>query len=1148
LETTDELQALLGEIAIDGARGQLLERGAAWALFRQEGILPTDAPPLGDEIESDLAEYGFSLLRIGLSLREQTGSTEATRRAFDRAARAFEALTTNDRPDTAESGFYRVLAAGAYHLASYSAIAYSLLQPLSNPNLNTAEHALLLLILRDLPGLRRLTRDYLLSPEHTDEAITNILEDEGEEPDEAFSIVLNATVCRALAFFDFALQTGDATLVERSASLLATGQRLAAETGSISLWWIIRLCRNFIDDLWEHSLHRKLPLVSPEGAQQSYPALRERFITSLYARSTSEVELWPSQLEAAVRSTNVEDDLVVALPTSAGKTRIAELCALMTLAQDRRVLIVTPLRALSAQTERSFRKTFGPLGFTVSSLYGASGVSETDEDALRSKNIVISTPEKLDFALRNDPNIIDDVGLIVLDEGHMIGPTEREIRYETLVQRLLRRGDAQSRRIVCLSAILPEGEQLDDLTAWIRSDQPGSAVTLRWRPTRQRFGHLIWRSATPIRPAGAQLYFDSRTEVPFISRFVEAIPARRPERSPRPRAEKDLTIFAAWKFAEQGKRTLIFITQANWVEGYGEMALELVQRGYLPPLLDDHEAIKRAVEVGREWLGDDHCAVKCLQIGVAVHHGGLPNPFLRELEPLLARGTIKVIVASPTLSQGLNLNAAVMLVPILHRSGNIISGEEFANVAGRAGRAFVDVEGLVVHVMHQGGEWRLSPWRNLVATARSRTLESGLIQIVTAILSKLSDQGVLSRQDAFEYLANSRDPWNAPNFPPGGDESEPLSELVEKLDATVFGLIEALDADSSDLPRLLDEALQGSLWSRQLSRREDGIQVKEWHRWLLQARAQLIWRSTTAPARRGHFAMGVGLEAGIALDAMATELGVLIDQADEASLPGDEDRLVAALTALAERLLMLRPFVPELKNALPTNWRDLLRMWVTGVDVNTIGTDNMGVIEDAFTYRLVWAMEALRTRRMALGWSPDTLAGGGAAALETGVPRFMMAMLIRAGLPSRRAAMIAINDGQALFVDPSGMREWLQSEEITSLSASNQWPSLETAALWQRFIDDTLSAGVRNADIGEVKLSLAENQTRPADGIYRVELESDGEAWICTPDYRRLAKLRRRGRDRANGLLSARFVSGDNRAVIKRYGPGRAQWTNPEEV
>jgi hypothetical protein len=1146
LETIEELQTLLDEVAVDGARGQLLERGAAWSLFRQDGALSEDAPPLGDGIKTDLTEYGFSLLRLALALREQTGSSDTTRRAFERAARAFEALTTNDDPESPEKGFLRVLAAAAYHLASYSAIAYSLLRPLENPNTNPAEQALSLLILRDLRGLRAMTREFLLADEHGDEAVAGMLDDDESDTEEALSIILNATVCRALAFFDFALQTGDASLIERAAALLTIGQRLAADAGAVSLWWIVRLCRNFIDDLWDHSLHSRLPLEPPQGAEQTYPGLREGFVTSLYARKTSEVELWPSQLEAAARSTDVEDDLVVALPTSAGKTRIAELAALMTLAQDKRVLIVTPLRALSAQTERSFRNTFGPLGFSVSSLYGASGVSESDEDALRSKNIVIATPEKLDFALRNDPNIIDDVALIVLDEGHMIGPTEREIRYETLVQRLLRRADAVNRRIVCLSAILPEGDQLDDLTAWIRSDVPGGPVTFRWRPTRQRFGHLIWRPATRDKPAGAQLYFDSRTEVPFIARFVEEVDARRPERRSRPREEKDLSIFAAWKFAEQGKRTLIFVTQANWVEGYGNMALNLVERGYLPSLLQDPETIERAVEVGKEWLGDDHCAVKCLEIGVAIHHGGLPNPFLRELELLLSRGTIKVTIASPTLSQGLNLNAAVMLVPILHRSGHLITGEEFANAAGRAGRAFVDVEGLVVHVMHRGGEWRLEEWRNLVASARSRSLQSGLIQIVNAILAKLSGHGVLDREDAFEYLANSRDPWNVDELASEDDESEPLSQLVEKLDATVFGLIEALDADSADLPRLLDEALQGSLWARQLSRRDDGDELKDWHKNILQARAQLIWSTTTASTRRGHFAMGVGLEAGLALDAMADDLGTLIDQADSAALSGDEEALVAALTALAERLLVLRPFVPDAKNALPQNWRDLLRMWVTGVDVNTIGTSNMGVVEDAFTYRLVWALEALRTRRITLGWSPDIIAGGGAAALDTGVPQFMMAMLIRAGLPSRRAAMIATREGNALFVDSAEMRAWLESDEIAELTDGGDWPTPETAALWQRFRDETLSGGMRTIDVSEVRLELAVGQPRPADGVYRVETDNTGEVWVCTPDYRRIAKLQRRLRARAGDLLSARFVSDDNRAVVRRCGRGHAAWLAPD--
>ncbi|MCV5857252.1 DEAD/DEAH box helicase, partial [Escherichia coli] len=77
-------------------------------------------------------------------------------------------------------------------------------------------------------------------------------------------------------------------------------------------------------------------------------------------------------------------------------------------AGGRRAIVVTPLRALSAQTEATLQRTFGPLGKTISALYGSIGVSGFDEDAIRGRDIVVATPEKLDFALRNDPSLLDD--------------------------------------------------------------------------------------------------------------------------------------------------------------------------------------------------------------------------------------------------------------------------------------------------------------------------------------------------------------------------------------------------------------------------------------------------------------------------------------------------------------------------------------------------------------------------------------------------------------------------------------------------------------------------------------------------------------------------------------------------------------------
>lgn len=1161
METIDELTTFLTDATVDGILGRLLYRGAAWSLMRENGVLPPNAPPLGATIETDLAEHGFALLRGAMALRAQAGTSDLTSKAFERSANAFEALVRNGDPESHDRGFRRTIAAAAYHLAGFSAVAYSLFNETAG-DLNTSpgETAIQHLILRDLGQLRGFVRDWLDNDDHKDEQIAEALRGEEPDVDEALSTILNTTICRALAYFDFALETGETEPIETARALLDVAVSLADNAENVPLWWISNLCRHLIDDLWQHSLHENLPTEPPEGTEEKYPDLRRLFISSLYARKTSEVELWPSQREAARRSTDVTDDLVVALPTSAGKTRVAEIAALMTLSSARRVLIVTPLRALSAQTERSFRKTFAPLGFSVSSLYGASGLSAGDEDALRTREIIIATPEKLDFALRSDPSLIDDVGLIVLDEGHMIGPSEREIRYETLVQRLLRRTDAESRRIVCLSAILPSGEELDDLTAWIRSDEPGAPVLSDWRPTRQRFGTLTWRGQDAL------LRLDLNRNGPFIDKFVVQKPARGKEKLPYPRKTSHLTLFAAWEFAGQGKRTLIFSTQANWVEGFGKQVVDLCKRGYLGSLLEDEAPIARALEVGKEWLGEDHPAVASLKVGVAIHHGRLPSPFLRELETLLSEGVLKVIVASPTLSQGLNLNAAVMLVPYLVRRGEKIKGEEFANVAGRAGRAFVDVEGLIVHVMFDKIRWREREWRELVASAKARTLKSGLIQIVAEILERLAREGVLERDDAWEYLANAREAWRSPaeeaavaerlaagaeydadgGEDEGGDDEgetideEPLSQIVERLDATVFGLIEALDADRADLPTLLDEALKGSLWARQIAREDEDIAPL--HKKVFEARAELIWKSTTTDARRGHFAMGVGLEAGLAIDAMADELADLLDQADAAALSGDVDELVDALCGLGERLLFMRPFIPDKTNALPTNWKDILRRWVSGDDVANIGPQNMRAVEEAFTYRLVWALEAVRTRRMSLGWSPETVVGGAAAAVETGVPQFMMSMLIRAGLPSRRAAMAAIEDAEPAFVTPAEMRAWLESDEITAYTDAGDWPTPDTAALWARFRTEALSGGIQKWSVEHYK-RLLDTATAPPAGLYRIVTDDgDGRTWMATPDYQRVAAFKKSALDPKPSLFSGRLTGNTRLVEALRVGRGKLRW------
>jgi hypothetical protein len=76
---------------------------------------------------------------------------------------------------------------------------------------------------------------------------------------------------------------------------------------------------------------------------------------------------------------------------------------------------------------------------------------------------------------------------------------------------------------------------------------------------------------------------------------------------------------------------LIFCPQKNLVASLAKKVLDLFDRGALERLVEDSPHLDRAKRVGAEWLGPDHPAVQCLNVGVAIHHAGLPKAFLREV-------------------------------------------------------------------------------------------------------------------------------------------------------------------------------------------------------------------------------------------------------------------------------------------------------------------------------------------------------------------------------------------------------------------------------------------------------------------------------------------------------------------------------------
>jgi hypothetical protein len=443
---------------------------------------------------------------------------------------------------------------------------------------------------------------------------------------------------------------------------------------------------------------------------------------------------------------------------------------------------------------------------------------------------------------------------------------------------------------------------------------------------------------------------------------------------------------------------------------------------------------------------------------VAVHHGQLPRPFLRAIERLLKDRLLRVTIASPTLAQGLNLSATTVLFCSLTRSGVLISGEEFANVAGRAGRAFVDVEGQVLCAICEPKHLR--DWERLLKAARERNLKSGLLQLILDFCHRIAVKKEITVEKVLEYVTGNANIWTPPNPKALNSEEEKKEqqEFERKwradlacLDSALLSLVQH-DVPLEALAQAIDEALKGSLWERSL-RRENEI-TQRISKIILEKRAAFIWNKSTPIQRKGYFFAGVSLSTGLYLDKHADKLNEALLSADTAFAVGDIESAYNALISFAEIAFAVEPFTPD---DLPTDWKAILKAWISGSSMSDLAGDKdeelLEFIEDALVYRLVWAMEAVRVRESANDEELECPnAGRAAVALETGTPDYCAALLIQNGLPSRIAAMKAVSDCPGDFADIKGMRRWVHSHCIAEKQSDPNWPTPETASLWRTFI------------------------------------------------------------------------------------------------
>ena len=145
-------------------------------------------------------------------------------------------------------------------------------------------------------------------------------------------------------------------------------------------------------------------------------------------------ELYPPQVDAVESGVLDGKNLVLATPTASGKTLIAEFAISKALEEGKKAIYVVPLRALASEKYREFKK-YERLGYRV-----AIQVGDLDSSRYRRTldfDILIATSEKCDSILRSRSEWFRDVGILVMDEVHLI-TTDRGPVYEILVSKFKR--------------------------------------------------------------------------------------------------------------------------------------------------------------------------------------------------------------------------------------------------------------------------------------------------------------------------------------------------------------------------------------------------------------------------------------------------------------------------------------------------------------------------------------------------------------------------------------------------------------------------------------------------------------------------------------------------------------------------------------
>jgi len=355
-----------------------------------------------------------------------------------------------------------------------------------------------------------------------------------------------------------------------------------------------------------------------------------------------------------------KESLVVSAPTGTGKTFIGELAALIASTRKElgKTFFLVPLKALAEEKYEDFQNKYSDWGLKTA--ISTADRAEYDDELIE-YDVIISTYEKLNVLLVRQPNLIRDIGLVVIDELQTLGDETRGLVIEILLTRLLMSRSNKLPQIIGLSATVPNAVELAD---WLEA----KLVETTNREVELREG-ILYTGKSPIN---------------FLEKVLENGDfIYREFNTGNIGIESKLGINTIEKIAEISKneQSIVFVD----TQGNTQKVAERIANGLPSTVEADYLIDELDSEV--ESTPPTRALKKTLQNGVAFHHAGLLPTERRIIEDGFEKGNIRVICATTTLGAGVNTPAKnVVLLSQKTRDGKSILTREYKNMSGRAGR------------------------------------------------------------------------------------------------------------------------------------------------------------------------------------------------------------------------------------------------------------------------------------------------------------------------------------------------------------------------------------------------------------------------------------------------------------------------------